>query len=175
MDQFADDPPVEERVAEALTDRQETVAVAESATGGLVGSLLTAVPGSSTYFDRGYVTYAYDAKRAELAITREALDAHGAVSEPVARQMAQAARDRADVDWGISTTGVAGPSGGTAETPVGTVYVGLAWAAPWESDASGATVQRHVFEGDRRANRERMARAALSALEDGLLADRTNQ
>lgn len=175
MDRFAADPPVEERLGEALTEREETVAVAESATGGLVGALLTAVPGSSAYFDRAFVTYAYDAKRAELAISREALDEHGAVSEPIARAMARAARDRADVDWGVSTTGVAGPSGGSPGAPVGTVFVGVAWAAPWGSEASGATVERHGFDGDRTANRERMARAALTALEDAIGADRTGQ
>lgn len=173
MDRIAADPPVEERVAKALTAREETVAIAESATGGLVGGLLTAVPGSSAYFDRAYVTYAYDAKRTELAIDRELLDEYGAVSEPVARAMARAARDRADVDWGVSTTGVAGPSGGSDATPVGTVFIGVAWAAPWGSEASGVTVERHVFDGDRAANRERMARAALSALETGLDDERT--
>lgn len=173
MDQFAADPPIEERVADALTERGETVTVAESCTGGLVGTLLTAVPGSSTYFDRSYVTYAYDAKRDVLAINRETLDEHGAVSEPVARGMARAARDLGDTDWGVATTGIAGPTGGTPETPVGTVFVGVAWAAPWESGDSGVVVERHEFDGDRAAVRERMARAALAELRAGIEADRT--
>jgi nicotinamide-nucleotide amidase len=175
MDRFAGDPAIEERVGEALADRNETVAVAESATGGLVGALLTAVPGSSAYFDRAYVTYSYDAKRNVLAIRRETLDSHGAVSEPVARSMARAARDLSDADWAVSTTGVAGPAGGSPGTPVGTVYVGVAWAAPWESEASGAAVERYEFDGDRAANRERMARMALADLLGAVEEDRTSQ
>ena len=175
MDRFAGEPPIEERVGAALADRDETVAVAESATGGLVGGLLTAVPGSSSYFDRAYVTYSYDAKRGVLAIPRETLDTHGAVSEPVARAMARAARDLSDADWAVSTTGVAGPSGGSPATPVGTVYVGVAWAAPWESEASGTVVERYEFDGNRAANRERMARQALSDLYRAVDEDRTNQ
>jgi nicotinamide-nucleotide amidase len=175
MDRFAGDPAIEERVGDALADRNETVAVAESATGGLVGALLTAVPGSSAYFDRAHVTYSYDAKRDVLAIPRETLDEHGAVSEPVARSMARAARDLSDTDWAVSTTGVAGPSGGSPETPVGTVCVGVAWAAPWGSEASGAAVERYEFDGDRRANRERMARQALSDLTERIDENRTGQ
>jgi nicotinamide-nucleotide amidase len=175
MHEFAGDPPIEERVGDALDEREETVAVAESCTGGLVGTLLTAVPGSSAYFDRAYVTYSYDAKRDVLAVPRETLDEHGAVSEPVARAMARAARDLADADWGVSTTGVAGPTGGTPETPVGTVYVGVAWAAPWESGASGATVTRYVFDGDRAAVRERTARRALEDFLQAVQADRTRR
>lgn len=175
MDQFAGETAIEERVGDALSDRTETVAVAESATGGLVGGLLTAVPGSSAYFDRGYTTYSYDAKRDVLAIPRETLDVHGAVSEPVARSMARAARDLSDTDWAVSTTGVAGPSGGSAETPIGTVFVGVAWAAPWGSEASGTAVQRYEFDGDRAAIRERMARQALSDLHDSIDQNRTGQ
>ncbi len=175
METHAGDPPIEDRVGEALAGRDETVAVAESATGGLVGALLTAVPGSSAYFDRTYVTYSYGAKRDVLAVTRETLDTHGAVSEPVARSMARAARDLGDTDWAISTTGVAGPSGGSPATPVGTVYVAVAWAAPWESQASGATVERYEFDGDRAANRERMARQALSDLFEAITEDRASQ
>ena len=81
---------IEERVGDALRERGEFVATAESCTGGLVGSLITDVPGSSDYFDRSYVTYTYDAKQEELGVPREVLDAEGAVSEPVARQMARA-------------------------------------------------------------------------------------
>lgn len=175
MDEFAADSPVEKRVGEALTEREETVAVAESCTGGLVGALLTAVPGSSAYFDRALVTYSYDAKRDVLAVPREPLDDDGAVSEPVARAMARAARDLGETDWGVSTTGVAGPTGGTPQTPVGTVYVGVAWAAPWESGASGARVSHHEFDGDRAAVREKGARRALTVLLDAVDADRTRR
>lgn len=164
MREYAADPPVEERVGEALRAADATLAVAESCTGGLVGSLLTDVPGSSDYLDRSVVTYSYDAKRALLAVERETLDAHGAVSEPVARRMARAVRDTADVDWGLSTTGVAGPTGGSADTPVGTVYVGVARAAPWGSGDSWARVERHEFDGTRLEIKEQIARRALADL-----------
>ena len=161
MREYADDPSVEERIGDALRAADGTLAVAESCTGGLVGSLLTDVPGSSDYFDRSLVTYSYDAKRAVLAVDREALDEHGAVSEPVAREMAKGARDTADADWGVATTGIAGPGGGADEKPVGTVFVGVAHAASWGSGDSWTTVERYEFDGDRLAVKERIARQAL--------------
>ena len=161
MYQFAAEPPVEERLGEALRERGETIAVAESATGGLAGSLLTDVPGSSDYFDRAVVTYSYRAKRALLAVPREDLDEYGAVSEPVARRMAAAVRDTADTTWGVATTGVAGPEGGTEGKPVGTVFVGVAFAGEWGTDASETTVERYEFDGDRIECKERFARQAL--------------
>ncbi|MEF8776993.1 MAG: CinA family protein [Haloarculaceae archaeon] len=164
MREFAAEPPVEERVAEALRDEGATLSVAESCTGGLVASLLTDVPGSSDYLDRSLVTYSNDAKQDLLAVSREALDAHGAVSEAVARQMARAVRDTAGTTWGLSTTGIAGPTGGTEEKPVGTVFVGVAYAGPWGTETSGASVEHHRFVGDRLPNKERFARAALGAL-----------
>lgn len=166
MREFADDPPVEERVGEALRAAGATVATAESCTGGLVSSLLTDVPGSSDYFDRSVVTYSYDAKLTELAVPREYLDEEGAVSEPVARAMARGIRDTAGTDWGLSTTGIAGPDGGTAEKPVGTVFVGVARRGDWGTGESGATVSRHEFDGTRSEIKERIARRALAALLD---------
>ena len=156
--------PVEKRIGEALRNRDETVAVAESCTGGLVGSLLTDVPGSSAYFDRSLVTYSYDAKRELLAVSREALDEHGAVSEPVAREMARAVRDTAGTDWGVATTGVAGPTGAGPETPVGTVYIGVAHAAPWETGESTSSVAHYEFEGSRTDVKAKIARQALGDL-----------
>lgn len=161
--------PVEERVGEALRESGATVATAESCTGGLICSLLTDVPGSSDYVDRGLVTYAYDAKREVLGVSREALDDHGAVSEPVAREMARGARDTADVTWGLATTGIAGPSGGSEENPVGTVYIGIAHAAPWGSGESYATVSRHEFDGTRTEIKGKIARQALSELHDAIV------
>jgi nicotinamide-nucleotide amidase len=163
-DPDTDPDPIERRVGEALRAAGDTVAVAESATGGLVGSLLTDVPGSSDYFDRSLVTYAYDAKRQQLAVDRELLDEHGAVSEPVARAMAKAARDVADTDWGVATTGIAGPDGGTDAKPVGTVFVGVASAAPWGSGDSETTVRRHEFDGSRTDCKAAFARQALRDL-----------
>jgi nicotinamide-nucleotide amidase len=165
MHEFAEDPPVEERVGDRLRERGESVAVAETCTGGLVGTLLTATPGASDYLDRVLVPYDYDALRNLLAVSRETLDDHGAVSEPTVRALARAARDTADVTWGVATAGVAGPTGGTDDTPVGTGIVGVAYAAPWESGDSRAVVATHEFDGDRSAVRERIARAALTALD----------
>ncbi|WP_158853420.1 CinA family protein [Halorhabdus sp. CUG00001] len=160
--------PIEERVGDALRDTDATVAVAESCTGGLIGSLLTDVPGSSDYFDRSLVTYSYDAKREALAVSREALDAEGAVSEPVARQMAQGVRDRAGTTWGVSTTGIAGPTGGTDEKPVGTVFVGIAYAAPWGSGNSSTRVRRYEFDGSRTEIKRQIAERALADLDAAL-------
>ncbi len=158
------DEPAERRVGELLRERGERVALAESLTGGLVGSLLTDVPGSSDYFDRATVAYSNDAKLETLGVTRESLDAAGAVSAPVAEEMARGARDTAGTAWGVSTTGIAGPTGGTAEKPVGLVYVGVAHAASWGSGESFARTARHVFDGDRAAVKRASAEAALTAL-----------
>lgn len=163
-DRDPDQEPIEVRVGEALREADATVAVAESCTGGLVGSLITDVPGSSDYFDRSVVTYSYDSKRALLAVSRETLDAHGAVSEPVAREMARAVRDTAGTTWGLATTGIAGPDGGTEEDPTGTVYIGVANAAQWGTGESRTTVVRYVFDGTRIERKERFARQALSDL-----------
>lgn len=174
MSDRSTDDPLEERLGDALRDADETIAVAESCTGGLLGSMLTDVPGSSDYFDRGYVTYSYDAKLEELGVSRESLDEHGAVSEPVAAEMARGARDVAGTTWGVATTGIAGPSGGTEEKPVGTVFVGVAYAGEWGSKQSYATVERHQFDGSRTEIKAQIARKALStaikelsAIEDG--------
>ena len=164
MSEYADGPPVEERLGDSLRDADQTVAVAESCTGGLVGSLLTDVPGSSDYFDRGLVTYSYDAKLQHVGVARETLDEHGAVSEPVARRMARGVRDAAGTTWGVATTGIAGPTGGSDQKPVGTVFVGVAYAADWGTQESYATVSRHEFDGDRREIKEQIARRALEEL-----------
>jgi len=166
------DRPVEEAIGEALREADATVAVAESCTGGLVGSLLTDVPGSSDYFDRGLVTYSYDAKLQQLGVAREVLDDHGAVSEPVAREMARGVRDVAGTTWGVATTGIAGPSGGSDEKPVGTVFVAVAYAGEWGTQSSYATVSRYEFDGSRTEVKAQIARRALrnlqSEVESGL-------
>jgi nicotinamide-nucleotide amidase len=168
MDDHTEDgsgDPVEERVADALREAGETVAVAEAATGGLVTVLLTTPPGASAYLDRGYVTYAYDSLRETLAVSRETLDEHGAVSAPAVREMARAARDRARTDWGVAAAAIAGPGGGSPDRPVGTAFVAVARAAPWESGQSAATAAGYRFEGSREAVREQTARRALCDLE----------
>lgn len=155
-------------VGDRLRATDATVAVAEGHTGGRVAAALTAVPGASDYFDRAIVPYSYDSIRAELAVSRERLDDHGVVSEPVTRAMARAVRDVADATWGVATTGIAGPTGGDADRPVGTTFVGLAYAAPWGSGESFATVDRFVFEGDRRRVLDEATGAALSRLADAI-------
>ena len=164
MRKFASEPPVEVRIGDALRETGASLAVAESCTGGLIGSLLTDVPGSSAYFDRALVTYSYDAKLEALGVTRESLDDHGAVSEPVAGEMAAGVRDTAGVDWGVATTGIAGPGGGSPEKPVGTVYIGLASRGEWGTGESYTTVERHVFDGSRIEIKEQIARRALETL-----------
>jgi nicotinamide-nucleotide amidase len=154
-------------VADELRGREETLAVAESCTGGLIGAAVTAVPGASDYFDSGLTTYSYDAKRHHLGVSREALDEHGAVSAAVAREMAQGVRDVADTTWAVATTGVAGPTGGSEDTPVGTVFIAVAYAGPWGTQRSFARVSRYEFDGDRAAVR---AKTVDRALEDLLAA-----
>jgi nicotinamide-nucleotide amidase len=162
---------IEERVGDVLRERGEHVATAESCTGGLVGSLLTDVPGSSDYFDRSFVTYSYDAKLEVVGVARELLDGEGAVSEPVARAMARGARDAAGVTWGVATTGIAGPTGGTDEKPVGTVYVGVAHAGEWGSGDSWCEVRRYVFDGTRAEIKRKIAGRALTDLVDAATDD----
>jgi nicotinamide-nucleotide amidase len=158
------DQPIEQRVGAALRATDGTVAVAESCTGGLVGSFLTDVPGSSDYFDRSVVTYSNAAKQELLAVSREALDSEGAVSNAVAKELARGVRDTAGTAWGVSTTGIAGPSGGTPDKPVGTVFIGVAYAGDWGSESSTVSATRYQFDGARRERKEKFARQALSDL-----------
>jgi nicotinamide-nucleotide amidase len=123
---FSDGPPMEEMVGEALRRAKATLATAESCTGGLVAEMITRVPGSSDYFDRGFVTYANQAKMDLLGVPEDTLREHGAVSEATARAMAEGARARSGTTYAVAITGVAGPGGGTPEKPVGLVFVALA-------------------------------------------------
>jgi len=159
---------IEKTAGEQLRERGDTLAVAESLTGGRVCARLTAIPGASDYFDRGVVAYSNRAKQTDLGVSRESLDADGAVSESVAREMARGVRDTAGTTWGVSTTGIAGPTGGTDDKPVGLVYIGVAYAGPWGSESSFARVDRHVFDGDRQAVAQKSAAAALSALAEAI-------
>ena len=154
----------EERLGTLLCETDDTLAVAESCTGGLVASRVTDIPGSSAYFDRGVVTYSNEAKQQSLGVSREALDTHGAVSAPVAREMAAGVRDTAGTTWGVSTTGIAGPGGGTDSKSVGTVYIGVAYAAPWGTESSTVEASRYVFDGDRSERKEAFATQALTDL-----------
>lgn len=133
------------------------VTTAESCTGGLIAGLLTAIGGSSDVVDGGAVTYSNAAKTRMLGVPPEMIAVHGAVSEAVARAMAEGARDRATVDLAIAVTGVAGPGGGTADKPVGLVWFGLAGPA-------GIFAEKHVFTGDRTAIRMATVRHAVTML-----------
>lgn len=164
MREFASDPPVERRVNEVFAGTDETIAVAEGSTGGLVATLLTDVPGASEFLERALVPYSYDSLRELLAVSRETLDEHGVVSAPATLEIARGVRDTAKATWGLAVMGVAGPDGGTAATPVGTTFVAVAYAGDWGTETSDATVERFQFDGDRAAVRERAARRALSTL-----------
>ena len=116
---------LEEVIAGLLTERKLTIAVAESCTGGLITNRLTDVAGSSNYLERGLVTYSNAAKISMLGVPAAIIEKHGAVSEETARLMAEGVRKLAGTDLGISSTGIAGPTGGTKEKPMGTVYLAL--------------------------------------------------
>ena len=121
-----DDDLLEEMVVRELTKRRQTLAVAESCTGGLLSHRITNVPGSSAVFLAGHCTYSNEAKQDTLGVLSESIDSHGAVSERVAREMAEGARLKHGADYALATTGIAGPTGGTEEKPMGTVYIALA-------------------------------------------------
>jgi PncC family amidohydrolase len=148
---------LEERVKTVFTAKHLTIATAESCTGGLLAGRITEVSGSSAYFIGGVVSYSYAAKEALLGVEHETLLAEGAVSEAVARQMARGTRAQLQTDVAVSITGVAGPTGGTTEKPVGLTWIGL-------SDSSGERAVRFVWEGDRAANRTQSVEAALRML-----------
>ena len=120
------DEPLEAALMRHCVDRKLTLAVAESCTGGMIAQKITAVSGSSDFFRGGMVAYSNDAKRQWLGVAEETLEKHGAVSKETAAEMAQGVRTRLDASLGVATTGIAGPGGGTPETPVGTVFIGVA-------------------------------------------------
>jgi len=148
------DQMMEGVVGGMLLQKKLTLSVAESCTGGLIGNLLTNVPGSSGYFLGGMIVYGNQAKMDLLRVSKETLDTHGAVSDPVAREMAAGVRRELKTDLGLSVTGIAGPDGGTAEKPVGTVYIGL---ASGDETFSG----KYRFWGKREQNKLNSAMMAL--------------
>jgi len=139
----------------ALEARGQTLATAESCTGGLIAAALTAIAGSSSVVMAGYVTYSNAAKVRMVGVAESSLAAHGAVSEAVAREMAEGALARAEVDIALSCTGIAGPGGATPGKPVGLVFIGCA------RRGAPTVVERHVFPGDRAAVRAATVAAAL--------------
>jgi PncC family amidohydrolase len=152
---------LESKIGEGLRRRKLTLATAESCTAGLIAHRITNVPGSSDYFLGGIVAYANKTKMRLLDVSQEVLDRDGAVSEETAREMAQGARRALEADVGLSVTGIAGPGGGTEEKPVGLTFVGI-------SGPIGTRVERHVWDGDRAANKAQSATAALRLLWDYL-------
>jgi len=144
-------------VMSLLLQRKETVALAESCTGGKLSAMLTDCPGASGALVEGFVTYANEAKVRSLGVKEETLRAHGAVSGECAREMAEGARRQTGATWALSVTGIAGPGGGSEEKPVGTVYIGLA-------GPDGATAQRFQFVGDRSWIRTLSCQNALNLL-----------
>ena len=155
---MADLQTLSESVGAQLLSRGEWLATAESCTGGWVAQTITAIAGSSAWFDRGFVTYSNAAKQEMLGVTEATLERHGAVSEATARAMAQGAIAHSRADWAIAITGIAGPGGGSPEKPVGTVC--FAWA---QRDG-GCEAQTCVFAGDRAAVREQSVIHALRGL-----------
>ena len=152
-----DDETMEVALGQALLVAGATVAIAESCTGGLIASRITDVPGASRYFLAGYVTYSNEAKTDLLGVSPELLEAHGAVSEACAAAMAEGARRRSGADYAAAVTGIAGPGGGSAEKPVGTVYLGV-------SDAEGTSVVHNFWPGSRAQFKQRVSQITLDLL-----------
>jgi nicotinamide-nucleotide amidase len=152
------------KLARALHVRGWRLAAAESCTGGWIAKVLTDVAGSSQWFDGGVVAYSNAAKTALLGVGSDLLAAHGAVSEETVRAMAEGARSRFATELAVAVSGIAGPGGGTADKPVGTVH--FAWAAP-----SGTTAARRIFAGSRESVRRQTVALALERLVDLVFAD----
>ncbi|MCX7624778.1 MAG: CinA family nicotinamide mononucleotide deamidase-related protein, partial [Candidatus Sumerlaeaceae bacterium] len=149
-------------VARALSFHKATLVTAESCTGGLIAKLLTDIAGSSAFFLRGYVTYSNQAKVELLGVSSKTLEEKGAVSAETAEQMARGAKKAANADYALAVTGIAGPTGGSAEKPVGLTYIALA-------QGEDVSVRRYVFPGDRDFNRTFAALTALNWLRLELL------
>lgn len=157
---------LESVVGRLLRERRKTVATAESCTGGIVGKMITDVSGSSEYYRGGVVCYSNDLKIDLAGVNETTLERYGSVSEPIAHQLAVGIRRQTGADYGLAVTGIAGPGGGTAEKPVGLVFIAL-------SAAAGTEVRRLQLRGDRETIRLRAARTALDWLRRKLqLADR---
>jgi len=159
----SDGKNLEEAVVQLLTERRQTLAVAESCTGGFLAHRITNVPGASAVFLAAYVTYSNEAKTAMLGVDPRLIAEHGAVSEGVAKSMAEGARRQANASFALATTGIAGPSGGTREKPVGTVFIALA------SQDVATEVKLLYFPDDRPTFKELTTQAALDMLRRRLL------
>jgi len=152
------DPAGVQALAQLLVARGWRMATAESCTGGLIAATCTALSGSSAWFDRGVVTYSNEAKSELLGVPPELIAAHGAVSQPVALAMAEGALQRSRAQVAVAVTGIAGPTGGTPDKPVGTVWI--AWAV----QGAPAHAVRHQFPGERAEVRDATVNDALAGL-----------
>jgi len=153
---------LEGKVGQLLTEKSMTVSTAESCTGGLIGHLLTQISGSSNYFKEGFVVYSNDAKVSRLGVEQQVLDDHGAVSESVARLMAEGVRRVSGTDIGVSVTGISGPTGGSEKKPVGLIFIAV-------SDSAGTWCGKYIYTHDRIKNKERAAQTALNLVRLRLL------
>jgi nicotinamide-nucleotide amidase len=156
---FADETELIDRIAVALMQRRERIGTAESCTGGLIAAACTSLAGSSQWFERGVVSYSNEAKAELLGVPKGLIALHGAVSAEVAEHMARGLLAHAPIDWALSVTGIAGPTGGSEAKPVGTVWLALVHAG------RPARVWREHFDGDRQTVRAGLA-ALCEALED---------
>lgn len=156
---------LEEVVGSVLSEKKRTLALAESCTGGLIANLLTNIPGSSNYFERGVVSYSNDAKVSLLDVSPNTIEQHGAVSAETATAMAEGVRWIAQTSYGLAVTGIAGPSGGTPDKPVGLVYIALS------SEQAETLCKRYQFSGDRLTIKKRTAQTALQMLRHQLLVE----
>jgi PncC family amidohydrolase len=152
---------LESEVGGLLRQQRLTLVIAESCTGGLIGHRLSNVPGSSDYFLGDVVAYSYEAKERLLGVPHDVIVREGAVSEAVALAMARGVRLMLDADMALGVTGIAGPGGGTPTKPVGLAYIALI-------TPQGERVVRYVWQGDRLANKQQSAEAALALLRDYL-------
>jgi len=147
-----------QRVGAALLERGDKLATAESCTGGWLSKCITDIPGSSEWFDRGFVTYTNEAKQQILNVSEQLLADYGAVSEPVVKAMVAGALEKSDATIAVSVSGIAGPDGGSPEKPVGTV-----WFA-WQTKGAAAIAGQFEFKGDREAIRREAVVVALLGL-----------
>jgi PncC family amidohydrolase len=145
------------KVSDELKKNHVTIATAESCTGGLLAHCLTNISGSSEYFDCGVISYSNKAKKQLLGVPEQLLKNYGAVSKEVAATMAKGIQQRAQVNYGLATTGIAGPTGGSKDKPVGLVYIAL-------STKDTVVVKQFLFSGDRLTNKESTCTAALELL-----------
>lgn len=147
-----------ERLGIWLKTNGKKIATAESCTGGWIAQSITEIPGSSAWFDRGFVTYSNAAKIQMLGVKSGTLEKYGAVSSETAKEMVIGALGHSEADFAVAVTGIAGPDGGTAEKPVGTVFIA------WASKGGGSRVQKFPFHGDRRQIRAQTVQMAIQGM-----------